>query len=112
MYQRSHDKFQIRHRPIYRELSQRLLTPFLFGVAIRYRLGGNHDTLQIFLFLHLAFSIQGRAACWNTPPERLKVKRKCRHWTHGITVILAAVVVDVTTAKVDEPSATATVLSH
>ena len=40
-----------------------------------------------------------------------RLERKCRHWTHGITVILV-VVVDVTTAKVHVPSVVAVVLSN
>ena len=44
--------------------------------------------------------------------ERLKVKRKCCHWTHGTTVILAAVVGDITIAKVDVPSVVAVALSN
>lgn len=63
------------------------------------------------LFDALAFSIQGRAACWNTPPERLKVKRKFRHRAHEVTDILDGVV-DETIAKTDEPNVAAIQLSH
>ena len=44
--------------------------------------------------------------------EMWEVKRKCRHWTHGITVILAVAAVDSTITKVDVPSVNLRVLSH